>query len=239
MEIVIEEFLRKGENKVWFNGKPVRYWIRGNAIPLISGYPYPDFLWLPEAEEGEGYSVKTDTGFELNAIYEKIEHKQLGPFSYIEILESGEASLPNRKLDFRREITDNYPGKENIKEMLLRRFSRVLTRMDEYEERVIKNQIFDGKKYEKFVSIEGKNNSNDTNMVLKLLYPSRELMPKFNQENFNMELKVVENVIKRDNLKEQVFEKYICEIENNELASIIKISEIFSENKGEKRIWKK
>jgi len=139
---------------------------------------------------------------------------------------------------------DNYPGKENIRKIVanksyeLWRFSKVLTKMDEFEERVIKNQISDGRKYEKFVCIEGKNNSGDTNSVLKLLYPSRELLPNFNQEDFNIELRVVEKVIKRDNLGKQMFEKDIDELENSELVKL-KITESFSENMGVKEIWKK
>jgi len=78
----------------------------------------------------------------------------------------------------------------------------------------------------------------DTNSVLKLLYPSRELLPNFNQEDFNIELRVVEKVIKRDNLGKQMFEKDIDELENSELVKL-KITESFSENMGVKEIWKK
>jgi len=81
MKITIKEYFGKGENEVWFNGESVKYWIKGKAIPHIFGYPYLDFLWPPEAEEGDEYSVKTDTGLKLNAIYEKIEKNQLDLFT--------------------------------------------------------------------------------------------------------------------------------------------------------------
>ncbi len=159
----------------------------------------------------------------------------LGPFSYVEIEESGEIKYGKEKLDFEREIIDNYPGNETILKMVENekyepwKFSQVLMRVGDYYEKTVKNQTFDGKNYYKWIKINGVSNTPEIREVLSFLYPTRVLFPEFNKEDFSIDMKIKERVAERKGLESQVFEKIITDIEIN-----IKIVEEFSGRKERK-----
>ena len=240
MEIKIKENFSKRTINVLFGEEKFIYFLKGPTNPHIFGYPYFDFLWINEkAKPGKSYSIQIEDWFRLNVTYENIKKETLPLGEITKIEESGDVSFNNKSYDFKREITDNYSNEIKLPDSYEKsRESKVTTKIGEYEEKVTKTQCVDeNQNYYKSVNISGKNNSRDINQILNLLFPARKLLPDFNQEEFKIDLLILEEVLKRKGIKNQEFEKFIFQLVENKPKNIIRIEEKFYDEEGEKTIY--
>jgi len=245
MKIKIQQNFSKNTAKVFFGEKQVDYNFRGPTIPHIFGYPYLDFLWPDEnAKEGSEYTLETSNGLNLNVAYKEICTKKQGPFFHIWVKEEGNLDFGGESHEFERKINDNYLGEGSIMKMVEKgkyeslKSSSVSTKIGDYEEETTKNQFFDGRNYYKFVNVRGEGSTPEINEALKLLYPGRELLSDFNRREFDIDLAVLERVIKRNGIRDQIFEKFILQLdESRNPIKVVDVIEEFLEDIGNKEMY--
>ncbi len=252
--IKIEE-RKNGEKLVILsNGETWTYETKGPQPAFISGYPYPDFLWLSEVEPGDSYTLTGESSrrgrFSLESVYSLVRAEpKNGGFLY-EFREEGRIDHKTREAEcsgvgFERSLVDVStrrvdPEAIEKREYEDRRMCIVTTRIGTMEERVYKTQYFDGENYYKTVRIETspEKNPRDNAILWTHYYPSRMLLDEFFSGAERIDLRIIERCLWRRGLGDQGFEKLVYVVGETGPVGGIRMSEVFTGDGGTKTLEK-